>query len=262
MKPLTVVKIGGNVIDSEEGLSAFLDSFAALPSPKLLVHGGGKIATSVAGSLGVESPIVEGRRVTSPEMLDIAVMVYAGLINKKIVAALQKRKCDAVGLCGADGLSVVSRRRPPVEVGGKTVDYGCVGDVISVNSSFIAGILEKGVVPVFCAISSTKEGSLLNTNADTMATEIAVALASSYDVRLIFCFEKEGVMRDVDDPSSVIPEIDRSMFESLKSDGTIHSGMLPKISNALAAVDRGVSSVVIRRSERLLDDDAGTIIGS
>lgn len=259
MKRLSVVKIGGNVIDNPAALEKFLDDFAALPAPKLLVHGGGKIATSVAGALGIESRMIEGRRVTSPEMLDVAVMVYAGLVNKRVVAGLQRRGCDAAGLCGADGKAVTATKRPPVSVGGQTVDYGMVGDVVGVDCGFISSLLEKGVTPVFCAISYSEADGLLNTNADTIATEVAVAMSSAYDTRLLFCFEKEGVLRDVDDPSSVITEITASTFEGLRAEGAVHSGMVPKISNALRAVGRGVGSVGIKNSARLLEK-AGTDI--
>lgn len=247
---LTVVKIGGNVIDSPEALDAFLDDFSRLPSPKVLVHGGGKIATTFAARLGIESQMIEGRRVTSPEMRDVAVMVYAGLLNKRIVAALQARGCNAIGLSGADGFAVRAHRRAPVPV-----DYGEVGDVDGVNAATLGALLDGGFVPVFCAISCDAEGNLLNTNADTIAMEVAKAGATLYPTRLLYCFEKRGVLRDVEDEDSVIDVIDNGSFAALKSAGVISKGMLPKVMNALTAVNEcGVSEVVIKSSSELLAD--------
>lgn len=251
---VNVVKIGGNVIDNPEALDKFLDDFVKIPTLKILVHGGGKIATAMAAKLGVETMMIDGRRVTSPAMLDVALMVYAGLINKKIVAGLQKRGCNAIGLCGADGMSVEARKRSP-----KPIDYGQVGDVVAVNQWVIDKLLKAELTPVFCAISCDFDGNLLNTNADTMATEIAQGLTELRDTRLTFCFEKRGVLADVDNPDSVIESIDRQSFAELKENGTINSGMLPKIENALKAVAQGVESVTIKSSEELLSE-SGTVI--
>ena len=210
MKPvLSVVKIGGNVIDSPKELELFLSEFAAISGPKLLVHGGGKIATSVAEKLGVETHFIDGRRVTSPEMMDVALMVYAGLVNKKIVAMLGARNCPAIGLSGADGSTVISRRRPATPV-----DYGEVGDVDMVDGQLISRLIENGLTPVYCAVTVDNDGNLLNTNADTMAEELAIALGEFFDVRLFYCFEKKGVMNGED----VIPVIDSELFEQLKAD--------------------------------------------
>lgn len=252
---VNVVKIGGNVIDNPEALERFLDDFVKIPTLKILVHGGGKIATAMAGKLGVETQMIDGRRVTSPEMLDVALMVYAGLINKKIVAGLQKRGCNAIGLCGADGMTVEARKRAPLPI-----DYGQVGDVVAVNRWTIDKLLSAELTPVFCAISCDFDGNLLNTNADSIATEIARGIAELRDTRLTFCFEKRGVLADVDDPDSVIEYINRSNFNELKDSGVISAGMLPKVENALKAVASGVESVTIKSSAELLNE-SGTVVG-
>lgn len=245
-KHLTVVKIGGAVLESEVDRENFLHSFAALPSPKVLIHGGGRTATKIAADMGVESTFVDGRRVTSKAMLDVAVMVYAGLMNKSVVAALNAAGCKAIGLTGADAATITAVRRPATPV-----DYGEVGDVTAVDSATISALVEAGLTPVFCAITASSDGKLLNTNADTVATEVACALAGIYDVSLIMAFEKAGVMTDVDNPASVIPQITAADFESLKASGAVSGGMIPKIENALEAVSRGVAEVVIQHQKAL-----------
>lgn len=253
---LTVVKIGGNVIDSPAELSAFLDDFAKIDEPKVLVHGGGKIATTIAGKLGIESQMVAGRRVTSPEMRDVAVMVYAGLINKRIVAGLQARGCNALGLSGADGMAVMAHKRPA-----SPVDYGEVGDVDNVNGQTLNSLINLGFVPVYCAISCDAEGNLLNTNADTIATEVAQAGASIFKTKLIYCFEKRGVLADVKDEYSVIDIINNDNFEKLRDTGVISGGMLPKVTNALKAVtEYGVNEVIIKSSAELLHDSGTKVV--
>lgn len=251
---LTVVKIGGNVIDDSERLKAFLDDFVRLEGDKILVHGGGKMATAMATRLGVETHMIDGRRVTSPEMLDIAVMIYAGLINKKIVAGLEARGCHALGLSGADGGLIRSVRRPR-----QPIDYGEVGNIIRVNHEGITHLLKGGFSPVFSAITCDLEGNLLNTNADTVASEIAVAMSSSEKVRLIFCLEKNGVLRDVEDAESTIPLITPAIYKELFEAGTVSDGMIPKITNAFQAIARGVYEVEIKSSDSFASK-TGTVI--
>lgn len=239
---LNVIKIGGNVIDDEEQLHSFLEKFAALQGKKILVHGGGKVATRMASGLGIEAKMVEGRRVTDAPMLDIVTMVYAGLTNKKIVSLLQKFDCDALGLSGADGNTIKAVRRPVREV-----DYGYVGDILvdSVNTLSVKKFLEAGFTPVFSAITHNGLGQLLNTNADTIASALAVSLSKIYDTRLIYCFEKNGVLRDVNDDKSVIPSIKAEEFDRLKASGVIYEGMIPKLENAFHAIGKGVKNVYI-----------------
>lgn len=256
---IKVVKIGGNVIDNPTALKAFLEDFIRMPQPKVLVHGGGKEATRISSALGIETKMIEGRRVTDAETLDVVTMVYAGLINKRIVAALQQLGENAIGLSGADGALMPASRRPA-----SPIDYGFVGDLDSDDISLdtINTLLDGGMTPVVCAIALNKEpqtGALLNCNADSVAQAIAIACSRIAPTTLYYCFEKPGVLLDIDDPDSVIPEIDRSTFETLKADKKVHSGMLPKISNALTAVEAGLDSVIIKSSEALLQG-GGTII--
>lgn len=252
---LNVIKIGGNVIDNDAELLSFLRDFANLKGPKILVHGGGKIATKMARDLGVETKMVEGRRVTSKEMLDVAVMVYAGLINKRIVARLQALGCNAIGMSGADGACITSVRRPV-----KTVDYGEVGDVIGVNGDNLLKLVNAGFTPVICAITADPKGNLLNTNADTVATEVAKKLSHLTATSLTFCFELDGVLADINDTDSIISLIDSSNVVALKEQGILSGGMLPKIDNALNAVTSSrLESVTIKNSRRL-SDNSGTVI--
>lgn len=257
MQSLTVIKIGGNIVDDESALNAFLDIYARIEGPKVLVHGGGKLATRMAAQLGIETQMVNGRRITDEAMLPIAVMVYAGLINKQITAQLQARGCDAMGISGADAKLIQSHKRPT-----EPIDYGYVGDfeASDVNVVRLQQLLEIGINPVFSAITADKEGQLLNTNADTIASNIAVALATKYKVALVYCFERKGVLQDINDENSVINTINQENFTQLKQQGVIADGMLPKIENALAAVNQGVDMVCIKKAEDLLDIKAGTTI--
>ncbi len=257
MDKVTVVKIGGNVIDSAEALPAFMAEFAKLEGKKILVHGGGKIATRLAKQMEVETTMIEGRRVTDRAMLDIVTMTYAGLINKGVVATLQKNGCNAIGLSGADGNSIKATKRPA-----NPIDFGFVGDIDpkNVNTEFLMTLLNAGVTPVFCAIMHNAEGDLLNCNADTVASSVALGMSRVADTDLVFCFEKKGVLTNIDDENSVINIITPQNYATYKADGSIHSGMIPKIDGALKAVGQGVKSVTIKHSEDLLDEKAGTTI--
>ena len=240
MEKLTVVKVGGNVINNPESLEHFLRDFAALQGNKILVHGGGKRATQLAEELGIEATMIKGRRVTDKTTLEIVTMVYAGLINKNISATLQKYKCNALGLSGADGNSIQAHKRVV-----KDVDYGFAGDVDGINAINIATFIEGGMTPVFCAITHDTKGQLLNTNADTIASTIAVGMSKKYDVTLIYTFEKSGVLTSVDDDNSVITAINSEKYKQLKIDGIIADGMLPKMENCYDALNKGVSEVII-----------------
>ena len=237
---LTIVKVGGKIVEDESSLDVLLREFAAIEGFKLLVHGGGRSATAMAARLGVETVMIDGRRVTDSEMLRIVTMVYAGSVNKNIVARLQAMGVDALGMTGADMNIILSRKRAA-----SPVDYGWVGDPVAVNDGALASLLSAGVVPVVAPLTHDGEGHLLNTNADTMAGTVARGLAGRFDVSLIYCFEKPGVLRDEHDDASVIPVIDRGIFGTLRADGIVSGGMIPKIENALAAVDEGVAEVVI-----------------
>lgn len=259
---LTIVKVGGAVVEDEAQLSGLLADFTAIPGAKVLVHGGGRRATAVAARLGIETKMVEGRRITDSDMLGVVTMVYGGLVNKTVVARLQALGVNAIGLTGADAGIIRSERRPPVSIGTDSptlVDFGFVGDVRSVDDTMLARLIDGGMTPVIAPLTHDGQGQILNTNADTMASETAKALAGRYDVTLIFAFEKPGVLRDADDDTSVIPVIDRQAFEAYRADGTISGGMLPKIENALKAVDAGVARVVIT-SATAIDGDHGTAI--
>ncbi|MEJ2903920.1 acetylglutamate kinase [Pedobacter panaciterrae] len=248
MKKLSVIKIGGNVIDNSEKLHQFLLDFTALPGDKILIHGGGKIATELGVSLGVEAKMVEGRRITDIETLRIVTMVYAGLINKNMVAQLQAKGSNAIGLTGADGNIIKAVKRPV-----KDIDYGFVGDLdeTSVSSDTLDSLLKAGLVPVLCAITHDGASQLLNTNADTIASAVAVAMSSLYDTSLIYCFEKRGVMRDIDDDQSLVPVIRMGEFETLKNEGVVSGGMIPKLHNAFEAIKSGVSAVYIGKADEL-----------
>ena len=254
MKSVTVMKIGGNVIDNPEALKRFLREFAAVEGAKMLVHGGGKLATRLAERLELKVQMVDGRRITDKGTLDVVTMVYAGLINKQIVAGLQAVGCNAIGLSGADGNVVTARRRNP-----EPIDYGFVGDIERVDSELLGRLLDGGLVPVFSAIMHDGHGTLLNCNADSVASAVALGAARLAPVDLVYCFEKAGVLRDPEDERSVIPEITAESFAALKADGTISKGMIPKVENALKAVSQGVHSVTIRNSTHLADG-IGTVI--
>jgi acetylglutamate kinase len=245
---VNIVKIGGNVIDNPHAIEEFLTRFSALNGHKILIHGGGKIATKIAEELGVKTVMVEGRRITDEPMRDVVTMVYGGLVNKQIVARLQSKGCNAIGLTGADGNSILAEKR---KVG--AVDYGFVGDVINVNSDFIKTLLEAGVTPVFAPLTYDKEGNILNTNADTQASSVAVAVSGDYQVNLIYCFEKKGVLRDANDDSSVIDKLNPELYEKYKNEGVIYEGMIPKLDNAFSAVRKGVSQVIICHADELIE---------
>ena len=255
MKTITIIKVGGAIVEDETSLNQLLDRFAQVEGPKILVHGGGRRATKVATELGVESKMVEGRRITDASMLEVVTMVYGGLVNKGIVARLQARGVNALGLTGADADVIRSHKRP-LKNG---IDYGFVGDVEHVRAGLLLNLLQQGIVPVVAPLTHDGQGNLLNTNADTMASETAKALASSASVTLVYCFEKPGVLRNPNDDNSVIPIITHADFERLTADGTISGGMKPKVENALAAVSAGVHRVIITQASAV-GQEGGTII--
>ncbi len=249
MKKLSIVKIGGNVLDDAVALERFLADFSALDGAKILVHGGGKMATELARQIGIEQTMVDGRRITDAETLKITVMVYAGLINKQIVAALQAKNIQAIGLSGADANVICATKRAK-----NPIDYGFVGDMDSesVNTNLLAKFLNLALVPVFSAITHNGQGQLLNTNADTIASALAVAMAEIYEVHLIYCFEKNGVLRTIEDENSVIETISKATYTALVNEGVISKGMIPKLDNAFAAIENGVKSVIITHANNLL----------
>lgn len=246
MEKLFVIKVGGAVVEDPAALSSFLEGFSAVKGLKVLVHGGGRAATKVAAQLGVETKMVDGRRITDADMLRVVTMVYGGLVNKNIVAALQARGLNALGLTGADLGCMLADRRPV-----KDVDYGFVGDMRKVDTSILADLIARGVVPVMAPLSYDGRGTLLNTNADTIASSVAVALAERFDVTLVYCFEKKGVLRDAEDDESVIPVINKDSFKGLVADGVVSGGMLPKLQNAIGALDGGVNEVRITRADNI-----------
>lgn len=248
MKTLKVIKIGGNIIDNEEALNSFLKDFARIQSPKILVHGGGKLATKLANQMQVEVKMTEGRRITDQDTLDIITMVYAGKINKDIVAKLQANHCNAIGFSGADGNAIVSVKRPV-----KTIDYGFVGDIVNVNTETLDVLLKNDVTPVFCAITHDEKGQLLNTNADTIASELAIGFANLYETELYYCFEKNGVLKDVNDDNSVIQHIDSKNYQDLIDHNIIADGMLPKLTNCFHAIHKNVQKVCIGKPEMLFN---------
>ena len=252
---ITIVKVGGAVVEDETQLAQLLKDFSAIEGKKVLVHGGGRKATKVAESLGIESKMVNGRRITDAEMLSVVTMVYGGLVNKNLVARLQANGVNALGLTGAD-MNVIHSHKRPIKDG---VDFGFVGDVDTADGKMLSKLIEEGITPVMAPLTHDGQGNILNTNADTIASETAKALAPYYDVTLIFSFEKKGVLRNPDDDDSVIPIITHEDFEKYKSDGTISGGMLPKIENALSAIDAGVSRVIITLATAI-DGRSGTII--
>lgn len=260
---LTLVKVGGGIVENEASLQALLDKFAHIEGLKVLVHGGGRSATKVAEQLGISQTMIGGRRITDAETLKVVTMVYAGLVNKNIVAQLQARGINALGLTGADMNVIESHRRPLKKVkmeDGTTqeVDYGYVGDIDRVNAELLGDLIAKGVVPVLSPIGHDAHGSLLNTNADTIAAETAKALAQHFDVTLMFCFEKKGVLRDAEDDDSVIPSITASEFPQLVEQGIVSGGMLPKLENSFNAIAAGVKQVVITLADAIDQPEAGT----
>ena len=247
---LKVVKIGGNIIDNQEVLSSFLHDFSKIDGPKVLVHGGGKLATRMANQIGVEVKMVDGRRITDDDTLDIITMVYGGKINKDIVANLQKNHCNAIGLTGADANTISSIKRPV-----QKIDYGWVGDVVGVDYHILKTFVDANLTPVFCAITHDGNGHLLNTNADTIASELAIGLSYYFEVELYYCFEKEGVLKNVSDSNSIIPDINKIKYESLVTEGVIADGMLPKMKNCFHALDNGVNEVHIGLPTMLFEKD-------
>lgn len=253
---IDIIKIGGNVVENEELLQKFAMDFAAMEGPKILVHGGGVMASRIQKSLGIEPVMIAGRRVTDGKTLEIVTMVYAGWCSRHIVATLQKYGCDSIGMCGADGNVIRASRRPPVritlpgETEPMTVDFGYAGDVCpdGINAGLLLSLAKSGTVPVLCAITHDGNGNLLNTNADTIASSVAESLASAEgtEVHLTYCFEKNGVLMDKDDPESVISQIDRDRYEELKAAGIVADGMIPKLDNAFKAIGNGVASVTIK----------------
>ena len=256
---LTIVKVGGAVVEDEAQLAQLLKDFSAIEGKKVLVHGGGRKATKVAEALGIESKMVNGRRITDGSMLSVVTMVYGGLVNKNLVAHLQANGVNALGLTGADMDVIRSHKRPPVALASETIDFGFVGDVDRADGKMLSKLIEEGITPVMAPLTHDGQGNILNTNADTIASETAKALAPYYDVTLIFSFEKKGVLRDPNDDDSVIPTITHADFIKYKEDGIISGGMLPKIENALAAIDAGVSRVIITLAAAI-DGHSGTTI--
>ena len=256
MEKLTVIKVGGKIVEEEATLHKLLDDFAAIEGHKVLVHGGGRSATALATRLGIESRMVNGRRITDADMLQVVTMVYGGLVNKNIVAGLQARGVNALGLTGAD-MNVIRSAKRPVKDG---VDYGFVGDVKQVDGERLGGLIAGGIVPVMAPLTHDGEGHILNTNADTMAGATASALARHYAVRLIFCFEKEGVLLDENDDSTAIPHLERNRYADLKAKGIIAGGMIPKLDNAFATIDAGVSEVIITKAANIGKPGHGTVI--
>lgn len=246
MEKLTLIKVGGKIVEEPDTLQQLLRDFSSIDGYKVLVHGGGRSATKIASQLGIESQMVNGRRITDAEMLKVVTMVYGGLVNKNIVAGLQALQVNALGLTGADMNIMRSDKRPV-----KDVDYGFVGDVKEVNADVLASLIKQGIVPVLAPLTHDKQGHMLNTNADTIAGEAAKALAKYFDVTLMFCFEKKGVLLNEDDDESVIPEIDRASFQKYVAEGIIQGGMIPKLENAFQAIDAGVKEVIITQASEI-----------
>ena len=246
-----IIKIGGNIIDDPAELAQFLADFSKIEGYKVLVHGGGKSATKMAESIGLTPKMIDGRRITDAPMLDVAVMIYAGQINKNIVAQLQAHNSNAMGFTGVDGNLIQSEKRNH-----PTIDYGFVGDVKKVNTTLLANLLNNNIVPVFCAITHDGNGQLLNTNADTIASELAIALSEVFDVTLNYCFEKPGVLFDADDDYSVIPTINQELYSILKTEGAIHSGMIPKLDNCFNSLAKGVQKIKIGHHKMLQNENS------
>ena len=254
--PLTVIKVGGAVVEDEAQLTRLINDFSAIPGRKVLVHGGGRRATKVAAALGIESKMVDGRRITDADMLEVVTMVYGGLVNKNIVARLQAQGVNALGLTGAD-IDVIRSHKRPLKNG---IDYGFVGDVDRANGQMLSKLIEEGITPDMAPLTHDGNGNILNTNADTIAATTATALAPFYDVTLVYCFEKPGVLSNPDDDSSVIANITRPFFNALVADGTIAGGMIPKIENALDAIGKGVGRVLITKADAIGQEEKGTTI--
>jgi acetylglutamate kinase len=278
MEQLFIIKIGGNVIDDEKNLSAFLKNFAAIPGLKILIHGGGKIATKIGDKLGIESKYIDGRRITNADTIDLVTMVYGGLVNKKIVAQLQSLNCNAIGLTGADANIIPATKRPIIynktedkveslnnsPLGDGGIDYGFVGDIASgqLPTANCQLFLDNNLTPVIAPLTHDGNGQILNTNADTIASSIAVALSKLYDVRLIYCFEKKGVLENVNDENSAIPLITKDIYQQLKKENKLFDGILPKIDNAFTAIDSGVKEVLIGHANDVLQNVTGQTTGT
>jgi acetylglutamate kinase len=253
---LTIVKIGGKVLEDPETRAVFLDDFSALPGPKVLVHGGGRSATAMAQRLGLETKMVEGRRITDADMLEVVIMVYGGLINKNVVAGLQSRGINAFGVTGADFNLIKAHKRTGTEI-----DYGFVGDVDEVHSAPLSNLLKQGIVPVVAPLTHDGQGNMLNTNADTIASALAVDFSNNFDTRLVYCFEKPGVLINPDDDNSVIPFLNRELFSMYREEGIIAEGMVPKLENGFNSLSNGVLEVVITNIDGLSIPGRGTTLG-
>ncbi len=257
---LYIIKIGGNIIDDENKLSRFLKEFASIKQKKILIHGGGKIATNIAQQLNIPQQLIDGRRITDAETLKVITMVYAGYINKNITALLQSNSCNAIGLSGTDGNLIQAHKRDHT-----TIDYGFAGDIDKVNNELLIKLLGDDLTPVIAPVTHNKKGQLLNTNADTIAQEIAKSMSNKYAVTLIYCFEKKGILQNAADENSLIPKISEALYKDLKEKKIIHSGMIPKIDNAFAALESGVKKVMIGKAEelsRLISGSSGTSIAN
>ncbi len=255
---LLIVKIGGNIINDKTSLQLFLKDFASLSEKKILVHGGGKRATEVGEKLGIVSRYVDGRRITDQATIALVTMVYGGLLNKNIVAQLQALNCNAIGLTGADANCIPAVKRPV-----KEIDYGFVGDVkTGLKSPFLSVFLEKGLVPVLAPLTHDREGQLLNTNADTIASVLAISLSENFRVRLMYCFEKKGILRDREDENSVVPLINKKSYHKMLAENVLADGILPKLHNAFDAIDRGVESVWIGHAAELVRNTGTAVSGT
>ncbi len=269
MERLFVIKVGGNIIDEEGKLKSFLQSVASIQSHKIVVHGGGKIATEIGNKLNIESKYINGRRITDDDTIDLVTMVYGGLINKKIVAQLQSLNCNAIGLTGADANIIPAKKRAPKALSfgeglGEVVDFGWVGDIDNskVKSESLKALLESSFTPILAPLTHDEQGHILNTNADTIASSIAVGLSTYYDVRLIYCFEKKGVLENVEDENSVITNINKEKYKQLLDEQKLFAGILPKIDNAFAAIDAGVLEVLIGNANDLIQNTTDKTIGT
>lgn len=256
---LFVIKVGGNVIDNPELLQSFLSDFASIKGPKILIHGGGKIATRIGDQLGIESKYVNGRRITDAATIDVVTMVYGGLVNKQLVAKLQALGCNAIGMTGADANVIPAVKRPV-----KEIDYGFVGDIDTkkLNAGPLKAMLDAGLTPVFAPLTHDVQGSMLNTNADTIASSLAIALSAHYEVRLIYCFEKKGVLSDPQDDNAVIHLINREIYAKLLEEKVLTEGILPKLENAFAAIESGVKEVLIGHAADVQRNTTGTVAGT
>lgn len=259
MEKLFIIKIGGNIIDNEDKLFLFLKDFSTIAEKKILVHGGGKIATQIGEKLGIQSKYVDGRRITDKETIDLVTMVYGGLINKKIVVQLQGLNCNAIGLTGADAGLISAKKRPV-----KNIDYGFVGDIESkkVKAGGIKLFLESEMVPVFAPLTHDGHGQILNTNADTIASALAVSLSEQFEIRLIYCFEKKGVLGNMNDENDIVPLINKAVYKKLTDEKALSEGIIPKLDNALEAIEKGVKEVVIGHADDLLQNVTGHVKGT